>query len=695
MNDPQPNPGDDIDLTIDSMLQEYLSKKSPKPLDADVVAAALARSSFESSMESNRIDQVCNRAAEETRLFLSTGLLFSHSSATPAVTLASKETANRSLFSRIAIGFSAAVAASLMIYAASLVPIKQPELANSNQNAAVAEPKTQLAETTNDVETPTVAANVSPKVEQKAAPEQKSFGPESLPFRRDQDKSVARDNRESAKPSKTWTANHEQTLATINSQFEQLWKRLGFDAQEAVPFTEWKRRVAAALINEPNSTVIDELESLDNRNAQVAYIDRLMSSDKFVNLWSDRIAREFFKLAAVRDNNAADAIRKARESIAKSIRSDRPLVDLWNEFLAVDDMSDAKGAWWLAHRDADAKSKSAMLIGLSSGHFHACVQCHRDSDATTVAVKEESVEQYWHLAGLLHKLELKPDAKAEWKLSKELFYEGNDGSMRLAAPGKVQANATISEVQLSQAEDANDALDSWVQSFVRSNVTHEEFVDVLWSALFHGRLASDLADQPEFSELTELRSFLASVNKDQSLSLRELLKTLVMSNVFTVPGAEPTGEWYLMASESNIEQLRQQLKTFARFAPRPDETVASNDRLLAWLSEMNRPAPMALAQPRPMDFSATAATTAKERGEMKAGQLDWLIRSQHPSVANAAFVESISAADLDWPQVVDHLYLAMRGRYANDSEQVHAKRLLEISVKRDIALRRLMASLSM
>ncbi len=201
--------------------------------------------------------------------------------------------------------------------------------------------------------------------------------------------------------------------------------------------------------------------------------------------------------------------------------------------------------------------------------------------------------------GLLQKAEAGESSSLEWKLDRELFYENGDGQMKLAEAGFAsQANGQPSIAQVGSVEEATKALNSWARWISSNLATHESYVDVVWQGLFNGRLESSNSQETEFSELSELRSFLAAINRDNNLTLRELIEVLVSSDAFTSPIAEPTQSWYLMASKENVDQLRKQMRTFALYPPKSDASVLASEQLLAWLSQMNQPAPLVLAQPR-------------------------------------------------------------------------------------------------
>lgn len=682
-----PKEFDDNDPVIDALLGEYLGGKLPRALDADTLGGIIANSTFLEDEEIRRMDFACAKAELELEVAAQRASI----PLGPKVVLASTHDVAppRSLYSRLALGSLAMLAACLLILASSFLAVnRQPNQAKSSPDKAL---DNQIAK--NDEQS--IATDVSQGRDKVVATTDDVELPKQLPFAPDREIPLEPATPLSPKVAAKWSANQEQVLATINSQFEQLWQHADLVKTPAVDLEQWAQRVTLALKGKPasGSALLQLAKEQDGPELRKQYVDTLLQSEEFTRYWADRLLDRYFSIPS----NGRRDISKSREIVSSAIRNNDSIANLWTALLSPENAGE--GSLWLtAHKGQDAKASAGQLLSLGNGNKASCVRCHQEGGVQSNEIADvQSSDQFWKLAALLHKVQVQDDAKIDWHMDRELFYDHQNEGVQLATAGFANID-TAKGKQVSSIDDAASALKSWGQWLSSSQKSREHFVDVVWNELFHMPLGqNDVYESSEFAELADLRGFLAQQRAGADDSLKVLISSIVLSDVFSVPTIEISESWYLVASDANIEQLRRQMRLFSNHSVPPESTISNHNQLITWLKTFNQPAKVLLAQPKQIDLENAKPITssAKEKASLSASQLEWLVRSKHYSPDTSKWIDSLSDSQMNWEMVTNHIYFAELGRDATREELQDGKAMLDISSSKKVAIARILASLSM
>jgi hypothetical protein len=693
---------DEDSPVIDALLEEYLGGKKPRALDADTLNGIVANSTFLDDQEVRKFDFACAKAELELEIAGN----HPHSPVIPKVSLApvTHNAPPRSLFSRLALGSLAMLAACLLILASSYLTLNQQQ--NSRKPLQKNSTEDQLASNDN-----TQAESLQPtqdyKNELAVNNDDHSSDiveiPGPLPFERDHHIPLEFNSDETAAVQPKWSADQEQVLATINSQFEQLWNRTSMAKSDAIDLNQWAHRVSLALVGKPpRADMLSLLSSNKDSGAlRKRFVDSLLQSEDFVQHWANRLASQYFSLPAGASRRGD--VAASRELIELAIRDNSSITGLWESFLDPELSTGQSGVWLVAHREHDAKSLAAELLSLGVGNQASCMRCHQAGNTQLTSrtklsdiANNNSLDQFWKLAALLNKAQVQDDRIA-WRMDRELFHDSKNSTVQLAVPGFADV-PNLTSKEIVNSDDAAAALKSWGQWLSSSQESRGRFVETVWKGLFHMPLGGNIYEAPEYSELTDLRDFLAQEQVRKDNSLRGLIASIVLSDVFSVPTVDITESWYLVANDAHIEQLRQQMRLFSHYSIAPESMVTDNRQLVRWLATFNQPAKVLLAQPKQIDLENTKPVVSNHHDEeppMSASQLEWLIRSKHYSKDTANWINGLSNSSMSWDMVTNHLYLAELGRDATTEELQDGKAMLEISSNRKVAIARILASLSL
>jgi hypothetical protein len=679
---------------IDAMLAEYLANSRPKSLDAELLASKVAQSTFLSLEDVARLDAAQAAGKIDADHFAKTGFF---QSAKPTAT--PHAVRSRSTGWRIAICAVGALAACLLIMASSMLPKTNDSSVLNSPTPRPQDLAKEIIEQQKANGNPNPIETVSPEAvppKNQIANQDKSNRdqqPMKLPFEKDSDRDAraVASNANQATSKRSYDA--DTVLVTVNSQFNELWSRLGIQRPEEISFDQWASRVSIALIDRDVSSEFDASTQLDDDIAKSDFLDQLMLRQDFIDRWSSRIGQQAFGLAISSENDS-----EATDIIAASIHNDQPLVDQWSNLLSVNVDGDSRiGAWWVSNAELDAKQHASKLFAIASGNDSTCVQCHHANSDSVPKLSNDVESKYWSLAGLIDKFRIVDSSQIQWQVDSELFYEVDNGKMLIASAGQPSSGQSNS---ISNPDDVTLAMSQWAQWIEDQSKTHESYIDVVWSGLFGSRLSESLQHDAQLVELQDLREYLASASKNDA-SLRSLIKVIAMSKAFATPAFEESDRWYLMANDDAIADTQSKLRSYAFYTPRSASTVSTYPALTAWLRDMNRPMQTVLAQPAPPanppseQNVAPKTPTEVPEAQMNASQLDWLIRSKHLSADAKSWISRVAQSKLAWDDVVQHLYFKTVGRAASNEELGFAKEILDVSGQREVALSRIYATLSL
>ncbi len=734
----------DSDAFIDSLLDEYLNKRKPRDLDADQVAASIARATFTDGTELVHLDAAAALAALDVqRQFgLNPELMPSGASNSAPVVRSLKDPANSEIDSsipqgirkRLVYGVLAGLAASLLIVAGTFFGNDSSKVNNALSPADLAVQDTEPADGDkaksigeDGLETGSVPAeqiansNSTTAGGTDVAPIEESvvgvrpLG--ELPFQRDRLAAETLVEELNKREVAKWNPNREQMLVTIDSQFAQLWDLLEIDSGVMLDSVAWADRVSEQLIgrkiSETERTALQSyLQSGSQlQDAKSAWLDRLLSSDEFAEYWAEKLATNYFELNAPAEQNSSSIVGKswksAVEKIASAIRDDQPILPLWRDWLSVPDevnIAGGIGAWWVSNPKRDPHSTSTRLLTRWQGTQASCAQCHA-AEENVVEIDSNQRARYWAFAGLLHKFDLmQDDNRLEMRVQtdRELFYD-QSLSVIVAQPAVPQADGslkTLAEEAFNDADQLSVALIDWTEWAVGTDAAKQEFVDAIWTGMFRKPLQAKSALQSQtLAELSELREFLGKQLDSEDGSLRSILATLAMSAPFQTGDIVLSTDWYLTANDDQIRTEMLKSASFARYAPTNEVDLGNIDRMVAWLRQTGQTSSprTVLANPTFMTPSKTeplSSGAAPQENRMTSDQLAWLLESRHPNAALETWISKLSNSQMDWKNVVTHVYLSSLGRPPTSSELHSSDELLDLSASRNLAIARILASLS-
>ena len=719
---------------FDTLLDEFLNQRSPKKLDAGNL---FKRAS--ASESATRLDRCSEVAASDLAAIQALDLFGGTHHVNPNAPPGQLSAATPVMARRALIGVIAALAASLLIAMgvmlthdrSSFSVLPGAKIANTplKQDAITT---AQASDNSQSVATNTIENDWN---RDKIVPSRNpsDFGP--LPFALDQPKIVQSNSNSAAVRPRSWNADRTQILITTDSQFDQLWQRHESQPTAWADSATWATRAQFSLTGESlgaeeASRIAQDIDESDEPlAAKRVWVSQVMQSDAFIAHWSQKLSESYFGFRAEEE--------AATTAIASALRAEESILPLWKSFLTIRAMgsetsqkaAQSTGLWWKKFaanvslkNDSDPRLMASELLTRWHGNQAGCIQCHSD-DASRVEIDADLKQQYWALAGLLNKVEfVRTEEDICFKIKQDsrydLFYERANGQLQLAEPGFPIAGKSQTEIERAGSEnplDQNDLADSigrWGDWAAEDSNVAAALVDSLWLGVFNRPLKLEVATgvEPARNELDDLRDFYAAEllqSSPQKDSLRQIIETLLLSKPFIAPQADATPAWYLTASQNSVISLRQAEINFASFTAAIEPELRSLDGQLAWLNrtgQINRPAPIVLAQPLPafpktaesMDADLAASNSAKKltdpEATMTGGQLQWLLRSRHPQPEVALWIETLSNSKLTWEQAVDHTYFSTNATKASEEKQIAARKMLDLSGSRQLAISRMLAA---
>ncbi|MCU0718465.1 MAG: DUF1549 domain-containing protein [Pirellula sp.] len=498
----------------------------------------------------------------------------------------------------------------------------------------------------------------------------------------------------------------------VNSQLHQMWKKHGVEPKLIQGDDEnWLARATEGILGRaPTFTESEMFRQQKGSERYAKTVQGLLDSEEFNLHWSQMIAEYLLSqsIGSVPRREISDLVTWVKSELDKGSsvgQIERLLLEVGFEENDPDRnaklslFNDTKRKLAYIEEEMRGVDKFLLLrsndrdtsyVHLANQVLHAtgngtasCVQCH-SSDSPVMRViappDRNIADQFWNFAASV-KVVAKSRERPTVELGREdqeLFYDLVDGNRKIATPG-----LTVSRLGTASELSVNDqvTLQEWIE---QSPDARKGLVETVWQKMLQQplvppyRLTEDEAD----AERRDLKDLLAK-QLQATGSIKTIVQSIVLSDVFFVPEAKLTKSWYLASTDAKMSEYHKGARLFS-YVPIKMARIAvhrpnSTNTIAKWMEiEKRRGVNLnALAQPNSRNLTKNAAAADKPELE-DIDQVRFLLSSTRPYYGIERLANQLSESQMEWDDKLNHLFLLLKGRYPMQTERFDAKYTLEL-----------------
>ncbi len=358
-------------------------------------------------------------------------------------------------------------------------------------------------------------------------------------------------------------AGFQETVAKVNSAFQEEWKANALKAAEPAPNLTVARRLALSLAGTlPSVQEIRALEAQPEPDQVAWWISHLLSDQRFSDYFAERFARAFVGV----DDGPFIVYRRRRlvEWLSAALTNNKPYDQLVRE------MIDAKGVWTthpevnfvtatvIPDRGPDKAKLAARVSRAFLGVRMDCVECHDGKlDLTWKQQDFHRLAAFFGPAQMaLGGLQDDPQHPYEYRFLKK------------KEPEVVPAVVPWSPELVPDAGDSRQRLATWVTApgnrpFARA------IVNRVWALMFNRPLVTPVDSIPLEGPFPAALEILAEDFTQHGCDLRRLIRLVASTQVFQVDSRSSND------AEPQTELAEDHWATFPLTRLRPEQMAGS------------------------------------------------------------------------------------------------------------------------
>ncbi len=526
-----------------------------------------------------------------------------------------------------------------------------PEFYSSENKLAQNQPSNTVPRPTN----PPVKIPTTPSVAAKESPANKDVVPlprperldiKGLPFAVVEPDAMPTNPEENQTPNDDIPLSDGEIIAEINSSFATLWQQYKVQPIGTIDDKEWLERTASVLLNTtPTSTQIDLFKQTEDANKRGYLLQQATSSERFSRFFAKQIAS---LLVAPKRDETSTWRDDFELWLTQNIAQRTPYNEVVYKLLSASPVKPVKDnpttgrpeSYWLSQlRDSHGHQVAQRVSSLWLNQSLQCSQCHNQGDSA-----ETSQTAYWSLVAALN-LGDKP----------EYFFELKDGTLKAA----VAALPNGQSIESVPAEGRRAAFAEWLAT---SPSFAEGTVNMTWRLVFGAPLVSIEAavEDPTTAQRQKLLQTLAQQFRVHRYDLSRLVLWVTGSQPFAVPSRIITQKDWLLASESELRDIRNAENLFAnyrRLELLEDDSREVLQKLVRFEREEagNKLKRTVLAQPMPTPSLSSPNPINLSDEPLPAWQQNLRLHASPDSDAtHQQLIERLLKSKLTWPQLVQH-----------------------------------------
>jgi len=493
-----------------------------------------------------------------------------------------------------------------------------------------------------------------------------------------------------------------EVISVIDSQFQQIWKQLGF-LDSSVRATDFSvERIARLLLHRmPTSTELESIrrqrQSIDTKSEQSA-LERVaqgwLSSEEFNRIWADRLG-SFYLGQREPTSRSYSAFKDWLES---QVRLDTPVQEIQRQVL-LGLLDSSHPAYFLREQWSQSSDsqrvregdwvgldqvQSRQLKGLSQGFVHitgntaiACTQCHsKDSKSipTWLADRLPSIADVPGAEPLFFNSIAALMVQSSQGDRKELFAKLDDDRV-----SKIAARLPDGR-RIGTDRTPQQAIDIWVEQGSHEQVA---LLRSLWRDFFGEEIESEfgLDSGVAVQDRTDLIEYLSKQAVAQKAGVRQIVYWMLMSEPARQPEERLSNGQYMALDVQKLKDYAIRRGVFRSLViERPSVSESLAEPLSVFAGRLFPQQPhwldsSLLAQPSNQSLPEVKTVSPVGANGSQSSETSWsdtLLRAELRYRVAGQQIEHwarlLSGSDLTDEQIVEHAYLMSKHRFPTAEE---------------------------